>query len=57
MYYGKEWQIHFKYSDSLNITFLAMLYGLSMPIMFPMAMIIISNQRLAERTQVAFNMR
>lgn len=28
-----------------------------MPIMFPMAMIIISNQRLAERTQVAFNMK
>jgi hypothetical protein len=34
-----------------------MLYGLGMPIMFPMAMIIISNQRLAERVQVAFNMR
>lgn len=57
VYTGKEWQIHFKYSDALNITFLAMLYGLGMPIMFPMAMIIISNQRLAERSQVAFNMR
>lgn len=30
---------------------------MGMPIMFPMAMIIISNQRLAERAQVAFNMR
>jgi len=49
--------IHFKYSDCLNITFLAMLYGLGMPIMFPMASIIIMNQRLAERIQVAFNYR
>jgi len=54
---GKEWQIHFKYSDAMNITFLAMLYGLSMPIMFPMAAIIISNQRLAERSQVTYTMR
>lgn len=57
VYTGKNWMIHFKYSDALNITFLAMLYGIGMPIMFFMAMIIISNQRLAERTQVAFNMR
>jgi hypothetical protein len=40
---GKDMPIHFKYSDMLNITFLAMLYGLGMPIMFPMAAIIISN--------------
>lgn len=32
-----------------------MLYGVGMPIMFPMAALIISNQRLAERVQVAFN--
>lgn len=57
VYTGKEWPIHFKYSDALNITFLAMLYGIGMPIMFPMAMIIISNQRLGERVQVAYYMR
>ena len=27
------------YSEALNITFLAMLYGFGMPIMYPMAMI------------------
>ena len=54
---GKDMPIHFKYSDCLNITFLAMLYGLGMPIMFPMAAIIISNQRLSERIQVAYNYR
>ena len=56
-YTGKEWPIHFKYSDALNITFLALMYGMHMPIMFFMAMIIISNQRLGERVQVAYNMR
>lgn len=57
VYTGKEWQIHFKYSDALNITFLAMMYGIGMPIMFFMAMVIISNQRLAERVQVAYFIR
>lgn len=56
-YTGKEMPIHFKYSDCLNVTFLAMLYGLGMPIMFPMAMVIVANQRLCERVQVAKNYR
>jgi hypothetical protein len=43
VYLGKDMPIHFKYSDCLNITFLAMLYGLGMPIMFPMAAIIVTN--------------
>jgi hypothetical protein len=55
VYTGKDMPIHFKYSDCLNITFLAMLYGLGMPIMFPMAALILQNQRLAERIQVAYN--
>ena len=42
-YTGNEWQIHFKYSEALNITFLAMMYGVGMPIMFLMALIILSN--------------
>ena len=54
-YSGPDMPIHFKYSEALNITFLAMLYGFGMPIMYPMAMAIISNQRLCERIQVAYN--
>lgn len=57
VYLGKQMPIHFKYSDCLNITFLAMLYGLGMPIMYLMACIIVCNQRLAERIQVAYNYR
>jgi hypothetical protein len=57
VYLGKDMPIHFKYSEALNITFLAMLYGFGMPIMYPMAMVVISNQRLCERIQVAYNYR
>ena len=54
---GKEMPIHFLYSNTLNITFLAMLYGFGMPIMYLMAAVIIANQRLCERVQVAYNYR
>jgi len=56
-YSGPDMPIHFKYSEALNITFLAMLYGFGMPIMYPMAMAILSSQRLCERIQVAYNYR
>lgn len=49
--------IHFLYSDFLNITFLACLYGIGMPIMFPMACVIIANQRLCQRVLVAYIFR
>jgi hypothetical protein len=52
VYFGAEWPIHFKFSDALNITFLAMFYGIGMPIMFPMAAIILANQRLCERVVI-----
>ena len=36
---GSEYMIHFKYSDSLNLIFVTMLYGLTIPILFPIAAI------------------
>lgn len=57
LYSGIDMPIHFKYSEFLNITFLACLYGLGMPIMFPMAFIIIANQRLCERVLMAYMYR
>lgn len=38
-----QFPIHLHFSEALNIVFLAMTYGLGMPIMFPMAAIIIAN--------------
>lgn len=36
---GSQYYIHFKYSDSLNITFVTLLYGLTIPMLFPIAAI------------------
>ncbi|CDW71360.1 UNKNOWN [Stylonychia lemnae] len=37
IYSGPEYLIHFKYSGILNVTFVTMMYGLGMPILFPIA--------------------
>jgi len=36
-YGGKDYVIHAKYSNVLNITYITMMYGLGMPILFPIA--------------------
>lgn len=51
---GSEYMIHFKYSDALNVCFVCMMYGLAMPILFPIAMITLRLQRLSEMTAVAW---
>jgi len=37
IYSGPEYLIHFKYSGILNVTFVTMMYGLGIPILFPIA--------------------
>lgn len=37
LYVGPDYVIHFKYSAILNVTFVTMMYGLGMPILFPIA--------------------
>jgi hypothetical protein len=37
MYSGPEYLIHFKYSGMMNVTFVTLMYGLGMPILFPIA--------------------
>lgn len=37
IYSGPEYLIHFKYSGVLNVTFVTMMYGLGVPILFPIA--------------------
>ena len=37
LYAGPEYQIHYKYSAILNVTFVTMMYGLGIPILFPIA--------------------
>ena len=37
LYSGVDYIIHFKYSGMINIMYITMMYGLGMPILFPIA--------------------
>ena len=39
LYAGPKYIIHFKYSGILNVTFVTMLYGLGLPLLFPIALL------------------
>jgi hypothetical protein len=57
LYSGPEYFIHFKYSGILNIMFITMMYGLGMPILFPVAAFNFLNQYLCERIIVAYTVK
>ena len=46
--------IHFKYSDALNVVFVCLMYGLTMPMLFPIAAITLKLQQIAEKIAVAW---
>ena len=54
LYVGSEHQIHFKYSHILDVTFVTMMYGLGMPILFPIAAVSYLVFWAVERYQVAY---
>ena len=54
LYVGPDYVIHFKYSQILNVTFVTMMYGLGMPILFPIAAVSYLIFWLVERYQVAY---
>lgn len=54
VYMGGSFDFYIKYTSAMNITFTAMMYGISMPILFPLAAVSIYNQNLCERIQVAW---
>lgn len=51
---GSEYMIHFKYSDALNVTFVSLMYGLAIPLMFPIAVITLRLQNLCEKIAIAW---
>jgi hypothetical protein len=57
IYSGVEYLIHFKYSDALNITYITFMYGLGMPILFPVAALNLFLTYLGERITVAYNVK
>ena len=54
VYMGGEFYIYVKYTSVMNITFTAMMYGISMPILFPLAALTIYNMRIVDRIEVAW---
>jgi len=55
LYTGSEYVIHFKQSGILNITYMTMMYGVGMPILFPIAAFNFFNQYVCERIIVSYN--
>ena len=54
LYSGPEYMIHFKYSGILNVCFVTLMYGLGMPILFPIAAFTYFNLMVLERCLVAY---
>lgn len=54
LYSGPEYFIHFKYSGILNVTFVTMMYGVGLPILFPIAAFTYFNLYTLERLLVAY---
>ena len=57
VYSGVDYIIHFKYSGVLSITYLTLMYGVGMPILFPIAAFNFFNQWIVERIIVAYVVR
>jgi hypothetical protein len=57
LYSGSDYVIHFKYSGILNIVYITMMYGVGMPILFPIAAFNFINQYICERIIVAYFMK
>jgi hypothetical protein len=57
LYSGGDYVIHFKYSGMLNIAYITLMYGVGMPVLFPLAVINYWNQYVAERIIVAYYMK
>lgn len=57
LYSGKEYEIHFKYSDAIVVVYITMMYGIGMPILFPIAAFTLFNQWLCERVVVAWSVK
>jgi hypothetical protein len=57
LYSGNDYVIHFKYSGNLNIVYITMMYGMGMPILFPLAAVNFFNQWICERIIVAYQVK
>jgi hypothetical protein len=54
IYGGPEYLVHFKYSEMLNVLFVSMMYGLGMPLLFPISALALFMAYVCERISAAF---
>lgn len=54
IYMGYDFEIQYSFAGVLVITYTTLMYGLSMPILFPLAALSIFCMKLCERVQVAW---
>lgn len=54
LYAGPDYIIHFKYSGILNVTYVTMMYGIGLPLLFPIALLSYFVYWAVERYQVAY---
>jgi len=57
IYYGPDYIIHFKYAGVLNVVYITCMYGIGMPMLFPLAALNFFNQWVCERLIVAYFVR
>lgn len=56
-YGGEEYYVHYRYSDLLKITYITMMYGIGIPLLFPIAAISMIITWFGERVVCAYVVR
>jgi len=51
---GGKFLASFKYSNVLNIVYVTMMYGVGMPLLFPLAALTFLNNWICERIQITY---
>eukprot|EP00349_Pseudokeronopsis_sp_Brazil_P009932 CAMPEP_0202979240 /NCGR_PEP_ID=MMETSP1396-20130829/85450_1 /ASSEMBLY_ACC=CAM_ASM_000872 /TAXON_ID= /ORGANISM="Pseudokeronopsis sp., Strain Brazil" /LENGTH=138 /DNA_ID=CAMNT_0049718583 /DNA_START=1427 /DNA_END=1843 /DNA_ORIENTATION=+ len=54
LYSGPDFLMHFKYSAILNVVFVTFMYGLDLPMLFPLAFAFFVIQYIAERLCITY---
>lgn len=54
MYSGPEYFMHFKYSTIMNVCFVTFMYGLAIPMLFPIAFFCFLILYISERIQLTY---
>ena len=55
LYSGPQYIVHFKYSSIFNVCFVTMMYGVGVPLLFPIAVLNYALFWMLEKHQLAYN--